>query len=291
MTMGTSALSNRTMSAFPCSIATSLALESMFEGVQPPYDPLREIPQRIEVSDYSVCWINLMTLFRNIIGALPPKEEAGVMAGEVSDVLQFEVDLIRQLINQATQGQTKAVFYASNYKKLEQKHPHAKLRTPQTEKQKQYKNLMELTLDDYFKQQPKGGDSRLFDLHLKPKPGEDKKCLILTHFAYDLLSEGEFEELDLIESHTGVLKKRSMWHTKLLNGKDLMIPLNACTLQVFGDSHTFSPQPMKLREQVVELSKKFRWHGATTKDRLIFSFNAMNDKFAAMVLKDMLSEY
>lgn len=291
MDIGTSALSNRTMSAFPCSIATSLALETLFDGIQAPYDPERIIPDRVNVGAYNVFAINLMTLFRNIIGALPSGGEGAVMAGDLSDTLQFEVDFIRKLVKDATMGKTKMLFYASNYKNLARIHPHGKLRIAHTDKQKQYNRLMEATLEDYFKHQPKGGDSRLFDLHLKPKEEEKSKCLILTHYTYDLLSHIEFDELDLIESHTGVLKKRAMWHTKLLNGKDLMMPLNACTLQVFGDSHTFSPQPMKLREQVLELSQRFRWHGATTKDRLVFSFNAMNDHFAATILKTMLSEY
>lgn len=289
MTISTSALSERTMSAFPISIATSLALETLFEGIQPPYDPERIVPQRVELKNYNTFWINLMTLFRNIVGALPKGGEDAVMAGDLSDTLQFEADFIRKLVSDNTLGATKVMFYACNYKHLQSVHPHAKLRTPVTEKQKAYRDLIELTLRDYIKQQPKDGDSKLFDLHLKPK--DKDVSLILTHFAYDLLSHREFDELDLIESHTGVLKKRPSWQTKLLNGKDLMLPFNACTLQVFGDSHTFSPQPIKLREQVIELSKKYGWHGATTKDRMVFGFNSMSDQFAASVLKAMLSEY
>jgi hypothetical protein len=51
-------LSTRTISAFPLSISTSLALESIFTPKLPPYDPNRIIPEHINLIDYQEIWIN-----------------------------------------------------------------------------------------------------------------------------------------------------------------------------------------------------------------------------------------
>jgi len=45
-------LASRTVSAFPISIGTSLAFESVFFPRQPSYDPERQIPNRVEVTQY-----------------------------------------------------------------------------------------------------------------------------------------------------------------------------------------------------------------------------------------------
>ncbi len=289
MDFSTSALSSRAMSAFPISIGTSLALESIFAPMQAPYDPERPIPQKVNISSYDSLWVNLMTLYRNIIGALEKGGDERVMAGDLSDTMEFEVDLIKRLVQEATFGKTRVVFYASSYKDLARHHPHAKLREATTDKQKQYQHLMELTLNTFVKGQVKSDSIELFDRKLKPKRRD--KTLIMTNYAYDLLSHPEFESLDLIESHTGVLKGRGLWYTKFSNSKELMrIPFNVAFLQVFGDSQTFAAMPIKLREQVMALADQYNWHAFTTKDRLLLGFADMPDKFAGMTLKQMLSE-
>lgn len=64
------AIDARTVSAFPLSVGTSLALESVFNGVQEPIDPNRVIPQKVEINNYDAFWINVGTLFRNLYNAL-----------------------------------------------------------------------------------------------------------------------------------------------------------------------------------------------------------------------------
>lgn len=284
-----SALEQRAVSAFPLSIGTALALESIMDGIQPPYDPQREIPARINLNQYAEFWVNIETLHRNIIGAVPSDVQKGLLAGEIIEVMVEEAGLIKELIENHTHGQTKVVFYRNLQKGLAKAHPHARLKKPKTDNQIAADSLLERCCEIFFKHHKGHGDYRVFDRLLTPlgKP----KTLIITHQAYDLLSDKNFDVLDLLESHTGVLKKKSLWYTKLHGGKDLVrIPLNACTMQVFGDSVTFAPQPTPLRAQVVELSEKFEWHALTTKDRLRFSFDTMRDRFAAEVLKEMLSE-
>lgn len=287
--MQSNALEQRAVSAFPLSIGTALALESILDGIQPPYDPAREIPTRINLNQYAEFWFNIETLYRNIIGSVSSEVQKSLLAGEIIEVMIEETGLIKELIENNTLGKTSVVFYRNMQKDLARSHPHARLRQPKTDNQISANTLLDKSCEVFFKHHKGHADYRMFDRVLTPlgKP----KALFVTHQAYDLLSERNFDTLDLLESHTGVLKKKSLWYTKLSGGKDLVrIPLNACTMQVFGDSITFAPQPAPLRAQVVELSEKFEWHAMTTKDRLRFSFDTMRDRFAAEVLKEMLSE-
>ncbi len=289
MLISSSALQERSVSAFPISICTALALESIMDGIQPPYDSDRPIPERINLSQYQEFWINIETLFRNIMGSVPTAVQRGLMPSEILEVMNEESDLIEELVLNNTHGQVKVVFYRNEHGNLQHTHPHAILHKVTTPRQLEYATICDQVCEQYLKMRKDKKNVVTFTRKLKS--GNKPRALIMTHQAYDLLSVKEFAELDLLESHTGVLKKRSLWYTKLKNGKDLArIPVNVCTLQVFGDSNTFSPQPAALRQQVLELAEKFHWHALTTNDRLRMSFDTMSDAFAAMVLKRMLQE-
>lgn len=290
MLISSSALQERTVSAFPISIGTSLALESIMDGVQPPYDPERVIPDRIDLKHYDEFWINIETLFRNIMGSVPTAVQRGLMNGEILEVMLAETELIKELVLNHTQGKVQVVLYRNEQSGLESAHPYAILHKPSTTRQIDFANTCEKVCVHFIKNL-KDKQQEVQRFHRKLIPKGKPKALILTHQAYDLLSVKNFTELDLLESHTGMLKKRSLWYTKLKNGKELSrIPVNACTMQVFGDSTTFAPQPAALRQQVLELAEKFNWHALTTEDRLRMSFDTMTDAFAAMVLKKMLRE-
>ncbi len=285
----TSALSNRTMSAFPVSIGTSLALESMFQPMQPAYDPERVIPKHIDISEYQVFWVNLLTLYRNIIGALSKEGEAAVMAGDLSDTLKFEVDLIERLVQQESLGRCQVVFYASNYDGMARAHPHATVREAKTDKQRVYNATMEATIGDFFKTQVKSERVQHFERLIEPK--QKRRGLILTHMAYDLLAVDRFDGLDLIESHTGVLKTKGMWYTKLAGSKELvMMPFNVLTLQVYGDSNTFAPMNQKVRQQLLELAQEFKWNPMISRERIRFSLGQYKDHFTRQVLESILTE-
>jgi hypothetical protein len=288
MGYSTAALSRRLTSALPISLATSFAMEALVEGTKPTYDPERVMPERVDLAGYEVFYVNLMTLYRNIIGALVKGDEASVSPGDVLDTLVFEVELIRSVVAEATYNKTQVHFYASNYKHMAMHYPHAKLRVDSTPKQKDYSQTMQSVLNAYFKTQIASDHLHLFDFLIKAPT--KRKGLILTHYAHDLLSWPAFTELDLIESHTGHLKKRAAWYSKLTGGKDLFrIPFNAMSMQVWGDSNSFFGMPLVVRQQVLELANHYKWTSATTTlDRQIYGLNTLSDKFTANVLKSML---
>lgn len=289
MAIITDALAQRTTSAYPVSIGTSLALESIGKGPLQPYDPDREIPQHIDLTQYDQVWINVLTLFRNIIGAMPSDAILKVSATDVMMTLEFEADLINRLVHDESHGRAKAVFYVCKYADLKKVHPYAKLRVDSTERQRMYTLTMENCINAFMKGTELGSRVRVYERSLRPP--EKHKTLIFTHYAYDLLSAKRFETLDLLESHTGVLKKESARYTKLHGGKDLpRIPFRVCFMQVFGDSQTFHPWPILSRKAVLKLAEDYKWTTHTTNDRLRLSFDQLEDQALSAALLDMLSE-
>lgn len=282
-------LAQRTMSSFALSIGTALAFESLFKGDQPPYDPLREIPQQVNIRDYEEYWVNLGTLVRNIYSSVPANVQNDLMAVDMYVTMESEIDIIRSLVSENSNGHTKLVLYRTDHSRLRQRHPHAKFRLEITDKQKMFGALRDSVLDEWIKRHSHvPGNHAYFE---KLVPGYKKKTLIMTHDAYDLLSWPSFGELHLLESHTGLLKRRPLWYTKLHNGKDLMrIPFNACFMQLFGDSVHFHPFPMKDRELIKSTAVEREWTQLTTRERLMYSLEQLPDKVLGKLLLEMLSE-
>lgn len=277
--MSLSILAARTVSAFPLSIGTSLAFESLSDSGGTPYDNARIIPQHVELKAYDQLWINLSTLFRNIFGAVPSSESTRLTAEDCASVLMQEIEVINSIVDIETQGHTKAVYYVCNYQSLKSLTSAAQLRVHNTEKQITYYKLHDKTVQTVINHRTSAGlETLVFDTTLKPK--KDENVLIFTHMAYDLVSYPKFRSLDLIESHTGILKKRNMWYTKLYQSEDLsMIPFMDKTIKFFGDSQTFKPFGIKARKAVMELGIKKRWTWATTKDKFLEDVKSLPDKF------------
>ena len=286
MSFSKNALAERTMSSYPVSIGTALALESIQVGPNPVYDANREIPEKVNLDDYDEYWFNLMTLFRNIVGSVSKEGYNALMPLDIADIIEQEVDIIRTIIRELSNGKCRVIFYASDYSGLNSEFPFASLRVDSTEKQKIYTSLLTTSLGKYFKSQIKQEDLIHTKLWLKPK--KIGKALITTHFALDLLNHTGFESLHLLESHTGILKKKNQWHTKFHNGKTLVrIPFNRAFLQIFGDNQTFHPMDRKLRESILEVSEKYEWNWSTTKDRILLSINDIANPYFKAIIKDM----
>ena len=108
------------------------------------------------------------------------------------------------------------------------------------------------------------------------------------NFTIDLLSNYSFPSCKLLESHTGKIKPKTYWNSKL-SGKDSgLMPFNAMTLQIFGDGENFAAYPRKLKLELIELAKKNKWSPITTNAKVESDLNKMTDKLGAQMLKDML---
>lgn len=275
------AIAHREVGQYPISIATSLALESAL-GVHP--DIVVAKPPLLEFDEL---WINVRTLYRNLAGALDSDSQKMLFPTPMMEGLKEEMEAIQSLIPIETDAKVEVVFYLSNYKDIERKYANkvATVRRDNTDRQKAYTEIQNKTLGLLLKQMP--GEIEVFDLKLKPPP--NVKAMIITHYAYDLLSWRDFKELVLLESHTGAVKERAQWHTKYHDGKALTnIPFREDFLQVFGDNETFKPADHRLRAELLEIAKKYNWTPVSTREKLIYGIDSMNNHFHREILKSIM---
>lgn len=280
--MNNSGIAERAVGAYPISIATSLAIESAC-GEHP------DIPvNRAPILDYPELWINIRTLFRNLMGALDKNTAAEVISPDLSATILEEMELINSIIQEHTNGRTKVVYYISNYKFPPNTYRLGVLRMDSTMKQKEYTAIQNQTLEILL-QWSKAGTCNIVGFDLKLKPVGQPVAMIITHYAFDLLSHSAFGKLALLESHTGKIKMRAQWYTKYLNGKELaMIPFRDDMIQLFGDSETFRPGDPKLRKEVIEIATKYNWSAVTTLDKIRYGINQIQDPYHREILKDIL---
>lgn len=273
-------IASRMLGQFPISIATSLAIESAC-GIHPDLPK----PSHVPLLDYNEIWINIRTLIRNFMGALDKEIAAMMLPSPLADSIMQEMTTIQQVVSEYSRQRVKIVFYISHYEDLTKKYKHAILRQDNTEKQKMYTAIVEAVLEIMNKAHPELME--IYSLKLIPK--KPPKALIITHYAYDLLSRLSFEKLMLLESHTGKMKPFSQWYQKYYNGKDLqLIPFREDLIQVFGDNETFRPMDIKLRKAIIDVAIKYKWSSVTTRDRIAQTIQSMPNKLHKEIITSLL---
>lgn len=250
--------------SLPVSIGTSLIVDG------PKADPSRW---------NQVVLINLLTLSRNIIQSVPAASQFDLRSDDVTEVVLTEMDILRQSLNAYAPG-VQVEFYLPDYKLIYLDFPMAKPRLFNT-KNKQFVQQMMLDvrakLKELIEEENKKRDERKQEpLPIRIMRGwkldkDKRKTTILTSFPTDLLSQYQFPALTLLESHTGAVKSRREWNTKLNWHKkeDIVnMPFMKFTLQVFGDDVFFIQQNLKVKQWVVDMSKRDRWTPITTESTI-----------------------
>lgn len=250
--------------SLPVSIGTSLIVDG------PKADPSRW---------NQVVLINLLTLSRNIIQAVPAASQFDLRSDDVTEVVLTEMDILRQSLNTYSPG-VQVEFYLPDYKLIYIDFPMAKPRLFNT-KNKQFVQQMMLDvrakLKELIEEENKKRDERKQEpLPIRIMRGwkldkDKRKTTVLTSFPTDLLSQYQFPALTLLESHTGAVKSRREWNTKLNWHKkeDIVnMPFMKFTLQVFGDDVFFIQQNLKVKQWVVDMSKRDRWTPITTESTI-----------------------
>jgi hypothetical protein len=278
-------LSERTIGQLPLSVGTSLAIESAL-GIHP--DIKVNAPP---IRQYTEFWVNLKTLYRNMVGSLQADAMNQVLGVPVGEEIRHEMDRIDSMIGD--EYNVKVVYYACNYNHLQQKYPNARIRMDTTAKQKLYtKTMMDALQHLILAEQPPAHlkiESRVRVFNTTLKPTVSVKTMILTHVPLDLCSAKHFGELTLLESHTGAIKEKAQWYTKYLQGKDLTrMPFREDLLQIFGDHEMFHPYPIEQRRELMEVAEKYKWTSLTTIDKLRYSIEQLKNPYFKAKLKAML---
>lgn len=266
-------LASRITSGFPLSIGTAMAMESIFDPRGSVYDPSREVPQRIDLGQYQDIWINLSTLFRNMVGSV--KKEAIVTCDEkdFADTILEEIETIDSLFQNEGLATCKPQYYYCTYKEAKSTDPRIKMRVDKTDGQLFYRHKHDKVLEMLGK----SSDSiSRFDSYVMPF--HRSSALILTHVPWDLLSWEKFSRLDLLESNTGRLKGRELWYSKYhsVGDADLSkLPFMRKLLYIFGDKVMIQPFDIRLRREILQIAEKQRWTTMTTDRKVRLDLETM----------------
>jgi len=239
---------NVTMSGFPVSIGTGLALETVIEPVMEVYDPSRDVPDKVPINSFDLFMINIHTLIRNVLAALEDSQSGKPSIKAITEHIAYEMDFIQDLVGKAG---CKTMYYNIAFQ-LKQNSDEYKLRLPRTEKQLEEASILDKVTKNLADK---------FTMFRKKAVIEDvNNILVLTHYPLDLVRIETPAKVSLLESHTGIVKTERDWYTKYFKipGKDMsVLPLREELLYIFGDHVLFHPELVNTRvEKYEELVKK-----------------------------------
>lgn len=263
-------MDSRIKGQFSISIATSLALEGLF-GIMTEKQPVGNPVYTI----FTEVWVNIRTLFRNIHGSLDKKVEGGLLSTDYYNVLLEEMNTLTGIIGQYMPACT-VKFYANSYQSLSKLYPFAYFKEVKTDIQKEYASMENGAIEQLFKFY--GKDNGILFAHDVTIRMNGGVCLLFTHYPLDLLSSTNYKGLSLLESHTGAVKHKLQWNTKLKGDNVQRIPFDRMTIQLFGDSGgLFTPYPVSTRKKLIELATASKWTNQTPKERVVSSVKSLRE--------------
>lgn len=258
----------RELGKLEISFGTSLALEGAIG--EHPDRPISTRP----LDNSKQLWINTSTIFRNIYGSLNRTQKEIITSDDLLDFMLYEISVIDGWVASETKGSVETVFYRNMYDKLTAYLPNVIIKDKYTQKQLTYKNLHDSVLNE-IPSLLDGIEYRTYDVLLKGS----NKTLILTHNPIDLLSHYNFNGgLTLLESHTGKIKPKNHWGSKLGGMAHDNLPFNGFTLQVFGDGGDYiNVYGLKARRAVIAIAESDKWTPVTTPGRIKMSVGKVED--------------
>jgi len=278
-------LATRLMSGFPVSIGTGLALESLFQPRIEVYDDDRPPAEPINSRNYAEFWVNVETLYRNMVASVDKGPAESTPPSVYVKELLVEIEIIRDLFANEGGGVTTPVFYICSYASLSRE-KNVKLRGEKSPGQKAYAAKF-AEIVKILQKDPHG--IKFLDSSIAPLVRNTS--LVMTHLVWDLLSEPNFFILDLLESNTGKLKKKAQWGSKYypLSTKTMdHLPFMEKLLKVFGDRNQITPNEIKLRALVYQISIDRHWTPATTKDAVMLHFKLdVKEPFVEKYLREL----
>jgi hypothetical protein len=254
----------------PVSIGTAIPIETIINN------------QELQ-GKYNALYINVRTVLRNLIGAYE-KAPTNFETGAVIDTFIEEIDTLLNLAKTYFTNGFSVTLYYPSYGSVVDLFTRANVKEPITKLQREKYQLERKCYERMLKERP-----TVIKTNCKLS-GANSEALIVTHYPIDLLSFTTFRKLTLLESHTGHIKDKPQWLTKLsTKSEHSNLPFNILTLQILGDGKMFGSMGSKYTGVLTKLAESGQWTTLTTKERVKFDINRMNDKLAEMLLKEMLN--
>ncbi|ANH51703.1 hypothetical protein REBECCA_241 [Erwinia phage Rebecca] len=265
-------MADRTMGILPMSVGTSLSFEALMAK---PIEPIETLV------------LNIGTIFRNVYQAYDTDDRDRLGIDKLHDDVIADMSAIYDILKDIGKaGVPDYKLYHGRYERLASAFPLAKIWEPSSDIQKTYARLERNVLEKVIKTMR--GLVQEVDHTL---PISVKNTYVMTHHIVDLVVPAGYGEITLVESHTGALKKKPLWHTKLTNGRSLeRIPFNRLTLQVFGDnSVNFKANSFKYKAALMKLAEENKWTPMATRDRIKLGIETLKDAQLKADLSKMLS--
>lgn len=223
-------IGDRTKGKYTVSIGTSVALECFFGESND--KPLRagEVPPYL---NYQCIMANVRTMARNYISSYKTQDLSTLTIAMLYPEFLQELILIKNIIADQSDNKIVISYYNNSYVKLKNTLKKVNLKDKYTAKQ-EYTMHLERKLCELLQ-----ADSANIKNHFAYEYTNDvirqgmRRNVIITHYPMDLLLTTL--NVDLLESHTGRIKKPYEFPSKLKRAGD-NVPFNKYTLQLLGDS-------------------------------------------------------
>lgn len=238
-------------------------------GISIPTDEAIKALNNETLKGIDLLYLNLRTLARNTVNCTNnPEQNTSAMVKQ----LITDIDTIRQFVE--GDHRVRVVVYLTDIEEGLTK----KEGFTNPDKIKRLTTERQIALADSQKElvhrvAALGVIDLLTTTPIKPDKELNGSVLILTHEIVDLVDYYHFNEIKLLESHTGAIKGISEFNTKLNLDKLKRgyVPFNSITLQVFGDGTTILGEKKSIKDAFLSLCEKRHLNPASTVDRLVFS--------------------
>lgn len=271
---------SKTQGKYMVSIGTSLALETLF-GINDNIPPTQPLP----FTHYKYLFVNVRTLLRNIHGAVLKELKLEWSNRHYLEEIINEINIIPEIIADQSGQRMGVVLYLCKYDNLKREYPNAVFKETKGLNNVIYSNMESFVIGQLLaKIKNKELNIMVVDTTI---PLPEEKVLLMTHSPVDLIPYARSQRIDLLETHTGAIKDRTKWYTKL-SGSDLeRVPFGKFSIQVFGDGKLFKGLPSLYRNAVIELAAKQRWNQLTSDTLIKMSLTKIDNKEVVTALREL----
>lgn len=253
----------RVKTSFDISIGTGMMLESLFDPISKRYDEKRVPPKKVELKDYNYHFINMATVVRNILSAMPGNVEYKLMLNnkKMFDVFETEIRIIEGLYGNTN---VKPIFYFLNYDKVCEIYNHGKFK----DGYKRFKTKPILNNDEIYKflksiDFEKNWLSMTTPLvnitKLPTLKSKENKMLLTSHYMCDYFVPNVVTSVD---SHTGNVYDKNEFYKKYmkLGNKEMSVfPFYEHVLYYVGDASMSMVINHKVRSLLYEIALAGKW--------------------------------
>lgn len=244
-------------------VATSGIFENWLEN------PKTVEPYKSKVSQFR---INIHTLVRNVAGAIEEEVRSKDFVMEKTmDSLELIEDAIRDVF-----PSVEIVYYITELAYYRRLIPRSEIRVSRSEKIRNLTQMEHEITGDVYKALEELG--RTVDRVDNKKGNIAKTVMMLTHLPADLLCYRYYSDLYLVESHTGNIRERTTFSSKILPSHRRhnahFIPFNHMSFQVYGDGGKMLHQASgAVTTAYTNLAQEMKWNYMTSADKIVSDVN------------------